>query len=91
MYESTICYLYWYKVLAWKKAQNGQKCSKKSSAIKITKNLAAVCSLFTNCLIDATKNKHYYYTGKDCMKKYCEDLKEHATKIKNYEKNKWHH
>ena len=29
-----------------------------------------------------------YYRGKDCMKKFCKDLKEHATRILNYEKKK---
>ena len=42
--------------------------------------------MFTHCLIDATKNMLDYYRGKDCMKKFCEYLKEHATKIINYEK-----
>ena len=27
-----------------------------------------------------------YYRGEDCMKKFCEDLKKHVTKIINYEK-----
>ena len=29
-----------------------------------------------------------YYRGKDCMKKFCKDLKEHAMRIINYEKRK---
>ena len=28
------------------------------------------------------------YRGKDCMKRFCKDLKEHATRIINYEKKK---
>ena len=28
-----------------------------------------------------------YYRGEDCMTKFCKDLREHATKIINYEKN----
>ena len=43
-------------------------------------------SLFTHCSFDKTKNKLDYYRGKDCMKKFCKDLREHATKIINYEK-----
>ena len=43
-------------------------------------------SLFTHCSFDKTKNKLDCYRGKDCMKKICEDLREHATKINNYEK-----
>ena len=29
------------------------------------------------------ENKHDVYRGKDCMKKFCESLKEHAMKIIN--------
>ena len=43
-------------------------------------------SLFTHCSFDRTKNKLNYYRGKDCMKNLCLDLREHATKIINYEK-----
>ena len=32
------------------------------------------------------KNKLDYYTGKDCMDRFCKGLKEHATEIINYEK-----
>ena len=45
-------------------------------------------SLFTHCSFDKTKDKLDYYRGKDCMKKSCKDLREHATKIINYEKKK---
>ena len=34
------------------------------------------------------KTKLDYYRGKDCMKKFYKDLREHATKIINYEKKK---
>ena len=44
-------------------------------------------SLFTNCSFDATKNKLSCYRGKDCMKRFCNDLREHALKITEYEKN----
>ena len=29
-----------------------------------------------------------YYRGDDCMEKFCKDLREHSTKIVNYEKKK---
>ena len=32
------------------------------------------------------KNKLGCYRGKDCMGRFCKDLKEHATKVTNYEK-----
>ena len=42
--------------------------------------------MFTHCSFDTTKNKFHYYRGKDCTKNFCRDLREHATKITNYEK-----
>ena len=43
-------------------------------------------SIFTHCSFDKSKNKLNYYRGEDCMTKFCKDLREHATKIINYEK-----
>ena len=34
------------------------------------------------------ENKHDVYRGKDCMKKFCESLREHAMKIINLKKTK---
>ena len=59
---------------------------KKSSTTKINKHTPSDYSLFTHCLFDRTKNKLDYYRGKNCMKNFCLDLREHATKIINYEK-----
>ena len=59
---------------------------KKLSTTKRTKHIGFGYSLFTRCAVDATKNRFDYYRGKDCMKNFCKDLKEHATKIINYEK-----
>ena len=59
----------------------------KSSTTKINKHTASGSSLFTYCSFDASKNRLDYYRGKDCMKSFCKDLKEHATEIRNY-KNK---
>ena len=56
----------------------------KSSTTKINKHTPSGYSLFTNCSFDATKNKLDYYRGKNCMKKFCQDLREHAIKIINY-------
>ena len=44
--------------------------------------------LFTQCSVDLTKNIIDCYGGKGCMERFCKDLKEHATKIINYEKKK---
>ena len=54
--------------------------------IKINEYIPSGYSLFTQCPFDATKNKFDCYRGKDCMERFSKDLKEHATKIINYEK-----
>ena len=58
----------------------------KSSTTKINKHTPSGYSLFAHCSVDETKNKVGYYRGEDCMKKFCLDLREHVTKIINYEK-----
>ena len=37
------------------------------------------CSLSLICSFDETKNKHTFYGRKDCIKRFCSDLKELAT------------
>ena len=59
---------------------------KKSSTTRINKHTASGYSLFTHCSFDTTKNKLDYYRGKNCMKTFCLDLREHTTKIIDYEK-----
>ena len=59
-----------------------------SSTAEINKHTPSGYSLFMHCSLDKSKNKLDYYRGKDCMKKFCKDLREHATKIINYEKKK---
>ena len=61
---------------------------KESSTTEINKHVPSGYSWFTLCSFDQTKNKLYHYRGKDCMKKCCKDLREHATKIISYEKKK---
>ena len=58
------------------------------STTEINKHTSSGYSLFIHCSFDKTKNKLDYYRGDDCMKKFCKDLREHATKIINYEKKK---
>ena len=58
----------------------------KSSTIKINKHTPSGYSLFAQCSFDTTKNKLDYYSGKNCKKNFCLDLREHATKIINYKK-----
>ena len=59
-----------------------------SSTTEINNHTPFGYSLFTHCSLDKTKNKLDYYRGEDCMKKFCLNLREHATKIINYEKKK---
>ena len=59
-----------------------------SSTTKMNKHTPSGYSLFTHCSFDESKNKLNYYRGDDCMKKFCKDLREHSTKIINYEKKK---
>ena len=42
-------------------------------------------SLFTHCSYDNNTNKHAFYSGKDRMKKFCKDMREHAAHIINCE------
>ena len=61
---------------------------KKLSTTKINKHTPSSYSFFTHCSFDTTKNKFDYYRGKNCMKNFCLDSREHATKIISYEKKK---
>ena len=70
------------------KMSTSQNNPNKSSITKINKLTPSGYSIFAHCSFDESKNKLYYYRGDDCMKKFCEDLREHSTKIINYEKKK---
>ena len=59
-----------------------------SSTTKINKHTRSGYSIFTSCSFDESKNKLNYYRDKDCMKKFCKHLREHATRIINYEKKR---
>ena len=59
-----------------------------SSTTKINKHAPFGYSLFTHSSFDLSKNKLECYKGKNCMQRFCEDSKEHATKIIKYEKKK---
>ena len=61
---------------------------KKSSATKINKRTPSGYSLFTHCSFDTGENKLDCYRSKDCMKKFCQVLKKHVTRIIDYEKRK---
>ena len=55
---------------------------------KINKHTPSGYSIFTHCSFDESKNKVNYYRGKDYMKNFSKDLREHASKIISYEKKK---
>ena len=57
-----------------------------SSTTKVNKHTPSGYSIFTHCSFNKSKSKLNYYRGEDCMTKFCKDLREHATKIINYEK-----
>ena len=67
-----------------KKSQNIYP--KESSTTEINKHATSGYSLLTYCSYGNTKNRLDYYRGQNCMKMFCKDLKEHATKIISYEK-----
>ena len=70
------------------KMHSCQNNPKKSYTEKKIKHTPSGYSLFTNCAFDETKNKLDYYKGKNCMERFCKNLREHAMKIMNYEKKK---
>ena len=49
-----------------------------SSTTEINKHTPSGYSIFTHCSFNLTRNKLNHYRGKDCMKKFCKDLREHA-------------
>ena len=59
-----------------------------SSTTENSKHTPSGYSLFTHCSFHKSKNKLDHYRGKNCMKKFCKDLRTHVTKIINYEKKK---
>ena len=59
-----------------------------SSTTETNKHVPSGYSVFTHCSFNRAKNKLNHYRGKDCMKKFCKDLREHASKIINFEKKK---
>ena len=52
---------------------------------KKTKHIPSGYSLLTNCSFDERKNKLHCYRCEDCMERFCEDLRDQAMKIINYE------
>ena len=57
-----------------------------SSTTKINQHIPSGYSIYTNCSFDKVNNKLSYYRGEDCMKRFCKDLNNHATKIIDFKK-----
>ena len=54
-----------------------------SSTTKVSEHIPSGFSMSTISFFRSIENKHDVYRGKDCMKKFCELLREHAMKIIN--------
>ena len=63
--------------------KNNPKNSYTEKKVKHKPSGYAWCSI---CLFDDTKNKCYFYRGKDCIEKFCKDLKELGTEMINFKK-----
>ena len=58
----------------------------KSSTEKKNKHEMCGYSLFTDCSFDEKNNKLDYYRGKDCLKRFCQDLRKQARPVIDFEK-----
>ena len=57
-----------------------------SSTAKINQHVPSGYSIFTNCSFDKSYNNLSHYNGEDCMKRFCKDLKDHATRIVDFKR-----
>ena len=60
----------------------------KLSTTKVGKNIHCGYLISTIWKFDGIENKYDVHIGEDCMKKFCESLREHPMKIINFEKRK---
>ena len=58
------------------------------STTKVSEHIPSDFSMSTISSYRSIENKHDLYRGKDCMKKFCEFLREHAIKIIKFKKKK---
>ena len=71
-----------------KKIDKCQNNPKKSYTEKKAKHKPSGYSLVTCCSFDKSKTEWNYYRGKDCMKRFCNDLRDQTMKTITYEKRK---
>ena len=73
--------------MSTKKTQYCQNNPKNSYTEKKAKHKPSGYAWCSICSFDDTKNKHYFYRGKDCIEKFCKDVNELGTEMINF-KNK---
>ena len=59
---------------------------KTSSKTKADEHIPLGFSMSTISSFKSTENKHDVYRGKDCMRKYCESLRQLAVEVINFKK-----
>ena len=59
-----------------------------SSTTKVGEHISSGFSMSTTSSFKSIESKHDVYRGKDCMKNFCESLREHAMKIINFQGEK---
>ena len=59
-----------------------------TSTTKFSKHILSVFSMSTISSFRSIEKQYNVYRGKDCMKKFCEFLREHEMKIINFKKKK---
>ena len=57
--------------------------SENSSTTRVSEHILSGFSISTRSSFRSIENKHGVYRGKNCMKKFCEFLREHPMKIIN--------
>ena len=57
-----------------------------SSTTTINHHVPSGYSIYTHCSFDKSHNKLSQYRGEDCTKRFCKDLRDHATRIIDYKK-----
>ena len=71
-----------------KKTDGCKNNAENSSTAKVSETIPSGFSMSTISSFRSIENKHDVYRDKDCMKKFCKFLREHAMKIINFKKKK---
>ena len=71
-----------------KKVDEYKKNLEESSTVKIGEHIPCGYSMSTIWGLDHIENNYTLYRGKDCMKKFCDSLREHTKDIIDFEKEK---